>query len=79
MTTTDVYAGKDLGTLELRVTDEMVQHYIKGLDEPNCKSRDTCGWIVPKTGKQKPYCRTKAAPKKPAAAKDATPKDAPKK
>ena len=35
MLTTDVYAGKDLGTLELAVTDEMVQHYIKGLDEPN--------------------------------------------
>src|SRR4030095_14138249 len=34
-TTTDVYPGKDLGTLELKVTDEMVQHYIKGLDEPN--------------------------------------------
>ena len=51
----------------------------KGLDEANCKSRDTCGWIVPKTGKQKPYCRTKTTPKKPAAAKDAAPKDAPKK
>src|SRR5207249_1459660 len=35
MTMTDVYPGKDLGTLELTVTDEMVQHYIKGLDEPN--------------------------------------------
>ena len=35
MMTTDVYPGKDLGTLELTVTDEMVQHYIKGLDEPN--------------------------------------------
>src|SRR5438876_9379089 len=35
MSTTDVYAGKDLGTLELPITDEMVQHYIKGLDEPN--------------------------------------------
>jgi hypothetical protein len=35
MATTDVYAGKDLGTLELTVTDEMVQHYIKGLDAPN--------------------------------------------
>ena len=33
--TTDVYAGKDLGTLDVTVTDEMVQHYIKGLDEPN--------------------------------------------
>ena len=33
--TTDVYAGKDLGTLDLTITDEMVQHYIKGLDEPN--------------------------------------------
>src|SRR5437660_3160589 len=32
---TDVYPGKDLGTLELTITDEMVQHYIKGLDEPN--------------------------------------------
>ena len=35
MMTTDVYPGKDLGTLELTVTDEMVQHYVKGLDEPN--------------------------------------------
>ena len=35
MATTDVYPGKDLGTLELRITDEMVQHYIKGLDAPN--------------------------------------------
>jgi hypothetical protein len=35
MMTTDVYPGKDLGTLELAITDEMVQHYIKGLDEPN--------------------------------------------
>jgi len=33
--TTDVHAGKDLGTLDLTITDEMVQHYIKGLDEPN--------------------------------------------
>ena len=33
--TTDVYAGKDLGTLEVTVTDEMVRHYITGLDEPN--------------------------------------------
>src|SRR5947209_11645127 len=32
---TDVYPGKDLGTLELTITDEMVQHYIQGLDEPN--------------------------------------------
>jgi hypothetical protein len=30
-----VYPGKDLGSLELMVTDAMVQHYIKGLDEPN--------------------------------------------
>ena len=35
MTTTDVSPGKDLGTFELTITDEMVQHYIKGLDEPN--------------------------------------------
>jgi len=28
MATTDVYPGKDLGTLALTITDEMVQHYI---------------------------------------------------
>src|ERR1051325_5702003 len=33
--TTDVYPGKDLGTLEVVITDEMVQHYVKGLDAPN--------------------------------------------
>ncbi|WP_179136811.1 MaoC family dehydratase [Candidatus Entotheonella palauensis] len=31
----DVYVGKELGTAELTITDEMVQHYINGLDEPN--------------------------------------------
>lgn len=31
----DVYAGKDLGTLDLTITEAMVQHYIRGLDEPN--------------------------------------------
>jgi hypothetical protein len=47
----------------------------KGLDETACKAKsDECLWIVPKTGKQKPYCRKKAAPKKAAPAKDATPK-----
>lgn len=35
MLTTDVYPGKDLGTLELTITEEMVRHYITGLDEPN--------------------------------------------
>jgi acyl dehydratase len=33
--TTDVYAGKDLGTLEVVVTGDMVDHYVRGLDEPN--------------------------------------------
>ena len=33
--TTDVYPGKDLGTLDLTITADMVDHYIKGLDEPN--------------------------------------------
>jgi acyl dehydratase len=33
--TTDVYPGKDLGTLEVAVTEEMVRHYVEGLDEPN--------------------------------------------
>jgi hypothetical protein len=31
----NVYAGKDLGSLTLTITDDMIQHYIKGLDEPN--------------------------------------------
>jgi len=33
--TTEVYPGKDLGTLDITITPEMVEHYIKGLDEPN--------------------------------------------
>jgi acyl dehydratase len=32
---TDVYPGKDLGTLDLTITEEMVEHYIRGLDEGN--------------------------------------------
>jgi hypothetical protein len=37
----------------------------KGLDEKACKGKTTdCLWIAPKTGKQKPYCRMKAASKK---------------
>jgi acyl dehydratase len=31
----DVYAGKDLGTLDLTITAEMIEHYIRGLEEPN--------------------------------------------
>jgi acyl dehydratase len=31
----DVHAGKDLGTYDLTITEEMVQHYIRGLEEPN--------------------------------------------
>jgi hypothetical protein len=52
----------------------------KGLDEAACKAKTECGWIAPKTGKQKPYCRLKTTPKKaaaPAAPKDPAP--APKK
>jgi acyl dehydratase len=33
--TTDVYPGKDLGALEVTITTDMVEHYVKGLDEPN--------------------------------------------
>jgi len=33
--TTDVYPGKDLGTLDVTITADMVDHYVKGLDEPN--------------------------------------------
>jgi hypothetical protein len=36
----------------------------KGLDEKACKGRTAdCAWIVPKKGKQKPYCRLKPATK----------------
>lgn len=32
----------------------------KGLDDTACKSKSAeCSWIVPKKGKQKPYCRAK--------------------
>lgn len=36
----------------------------KGLEEAACKGKTAeCGWIAPKTGKQKPYCRAKPAKK----------------
>ena len=40
----------------------------KGLDQTACGANTACQWIAPKSGKQKPYCRTKpkgktAAPK----------------
>ena len=31
----DVYVGKDLGNLELTITADMIEHYMRGLDEPN--------------------------------------------
>ena len=36
----------------------------KGLDAAACKAKANCAWIAPKKGKQKPYCRAKAAKKK---------------
>lgn len=35
----------------------------KGLAEAACKAKAECAWIVPKTGKQRPYCRTKSTGK----------------
>ncbi|HEX5957352.1 MAG TPA: hypothetical protein VFY92_01680 [Hyphomicrobiaceae bacterium] len=36
----------------------------KGLDEKACRGKASdCLWIVPKKGKQKPYCRLKAKKK----------------
>ena len=36
----------------------------KGLEEAACKGKTgECAWIVPKAGKQKPYCRAKPAKK----------------
>lgn len=37
----------------------------KGLEEAACKGKTAeCAWIVPKAGKQKPYCRAKPADRK---------------
>jgi hypothetical protein len=34
----------------------------KGLDEKACKGKTAdCSWIVPKKGKQRPYCRLRPA------------------
>jgi hypothetical protein len=36
----------------------------KGLDEKACKAKAAeCAWVVPKKGKQRPYCRLKPARK----------------
>lgn len=36
----------------------------KGLEEAACKAKATgCAWIAPKSGKQKPYCRSTPAKK----------------
>jgi hypothetical protein len=51
----------------------------KGLDETACKAKAECQWIVPKKGKQKPYCKLKATPKKKDSKDTPAPKDAPKK
>jgi hypothetical protein len=51
----------------------------KGLDETACKAKTECQWIVPKKGKQKPYCKLKTVPKKKDAKDTPAPKDAPKK
>jgi hypothetical protein len=37
----------------------------KGLSQSACAAKGSeCQWIVPKKGKQKPYCRKKTVPKK---------------
>jgi hypothetical protein len=37
----------------------------RGLDEKGCKAKTAeCAWVVPKKGKQKPYCRLQPASKK---------------
>jgi hypothetical protein len=36
----------------------------KSLDEKACRAKTAeCGWIAPKKGKQRPYCRQKTARK----------------
>lgn len=36
----------------------------RGLDEKSCKAKTAeCAWVVPKKGKQRPYCRLRPARK----------------
>ena len=49
----------------------------KGLDETVCKAKAECQWIVPKKGKQKPYCKLKPTPKKKDSKEPPAPKDTP--
>jgi hypothetical protein len=36
----------------------------KGLDEKGCRAKAAeCGWITPKKGKQRPYCRLRTVRK----------------
>ena len=49
----------------------------KGLDETVCKAKAECQWIVPKKGKQKPYCKLKPTPKKKDSKETPAPKDTP--
>ena len=49
----------------------------KGLDETACKAKTECQWIVPKKGKQKPYCKLKPTPKKKDSKETPAPKDTP--
>src|SRR5438128_1752014 len=49
----------------------------KGLDEAACKAKAECQWIVPKKGKQKPYCKLKPTPKKKDSKETPAPKDTP--
>ena len=49
----------------------------KGLDEAACKAKAECQWIVPKRGKQKPYCKLKPTPKKKDSKETPAPKDTP--
>jgi hypothetical protein len=49
----------------------------KGLNETACKPKTECQWIVPKKGKQKPYCKLKTTPKKKESKETPAPKDAP--
>ena len=49
----------------------------KGLDEAACKAKAECQWIVPKKGKQKPYCKLKSTPKKKDSKETPAPKDTP--
>jgi hypothetical protein len=59
------FQGFDASAQDTKKAAPKAASACKGLDEKACKGKTAeCLWIAPKTGKQKAYCRMKAATKK---------------